>query len=170
KSRSAQPSSCRRKNHLASRSRPGSQGRRNDGTPHPVGNAGAPLRNRSSAWILGVCSVPFRAWSLRSGIAFSHTAFARVRHPDGGRRNIHRCALARNTSQCRDRRCRFGSWPLLSFATHRALTALLFGISPLDLNVYAAAAAVLTISALTAVLIPALRAARMDPAIVLRDE
>ncbi|HZS54220.1 MAG TPA: FtsX-like permease family protein [Bryobacteraceae bacterium] len=59
---------------------------------------------------------------------------------------------------------------LLSFATHRALTALLFGISPLDLNVYAAAAAVLTISALTAVLIPALRAARMDPAIVLRDE
>lgn len=59
---------------------------------------------------------------------------------------------------------------LLSLATHRALTALLFGVSPLNLNVYAAAAAVLIISAITAVLIPALRAARMDPAIVLRHE
>ncbi len=59
---------------------------------------------------------------------------------------------------------------LLSFATHRALAALLFGVSPLNLNVYAAAAAALTISAVTAVLIPALRAARMDPAVILRDE
>ena len=59
---------------------------------------------------------------------------------------------------------------LLSFVTHRALAALLFGVSALSLNVYAAAAAVLTISAMIAVLIPALRAARMDPAIVLRDE
>ena len=59
---------------------------------------------------------------------------------------------------------------LLSFATHRALTALLFGVSPLNLNVYAAAAAVLTTSAMAAVLIPALRAARIDPAMVLRDE
>jgi putative ABC transport system permease protein len=58
----------------------------------------------------------------------------------------------------------------LSFATHRALAALLFGVSALNLNVYAAAAAVLTISAMTAVLIPALRGARMDPATVLRDE
>ena len=59
---------------------------------------------------------------------------------------------------------------LLSFATHRALAALLFGVSALNVNVYAAAAAVLTITAIAAVLIPALRAARMDPAIVLRDE
>jgi ABC-type antimicrobial peptide transport system permease subunit len=59
---------------------------------------------------------------------------------------------------------------LLSFATHRALAALLFGVSAVSLNVYAAAAAVLIISAMIAVLIPALRAARMDPAIVLRDE
>jgi putative ABC transport system permease protein len=59
---------------------------------------------------------------------------------------------------------------LLSLATDRALTALLFGVSPLNLNVYAAATAVLTGSSTTAVLIPALRAARMDPAIVLRDE
>jgi ABC-type antimicrobial peptide transport system permease subunit len=59
---------------------------------------------------------------------------------------------------------------LLSFVAHRALAALLFGVSPLNVNVYAAAAAVLIISAMIAVLIPALRAARMDPAIVLRDE
>jgi len=58
----------------------------------------------------------------------------------------------------------------LSFATHRALAALLFGVSSLNPAVYAAAAAVLTTSAMTAVLIPALRAARMDPAIALRDE
>jgi putative ABC transport system permease protein len=58
----------------------------------------------------------------------------------------------------------------LSFATHRALDAMLFGVSALNLNVYAAAAAVLTISAMTAMLIPALRAGRMHPAIVLRDE
>jgi len=58
----------------------------------------------------------------------------------------------------------------LSFAAHRALSALLFGVSARSLNVYLAAVAVLTISAMTAVLIPAMRAARMDPAIVLRDE
>jgi putative ABC transport system permease protein len=59
---------------------------------------------------------------------------------------------------------------LLSFATQRALGALLFGVSPLSLDVYAAAAAVLIVTAMTAVLIPALRAARIDPAIVLRNE
>jgi putative ABC transport system permease protein len=59
---------------------------------------------------------------------------------------------------------------VLSFATHRALATLLFGVSALSMNVYATAAAVLAISAMTAVLIPALRAARTEPAIVLRDE
>jgi predicted permease len=59
---------------------------------------------------------------------------------------------------------------LLSFATHRALAALLFGVSALSLDIYASAAAVVIISAMTAVLIPALRAGRMDPAIVLRNE
>ena len=58
----------------------------------------------------------------------------------------------------------------LSFMTHRALAALLFGVSALNLKVYATSAAVLTISAVTAAVIPALRAARMDPAIVLRNE
>jgi putative ABC transport system permease protein len=59
---------------------------------------------------------------------------------------------------------------ILSFLTHHALAALLFGVSALNPTVYAVAATVLIISAVTAVLIPALRAARMDPAIALRDE
>jgi ABC-type antimicrobial peptide transport system permease subunit len=59
---------------------------------------------------------------------------------------------------------------VLSFAVHRGLTALLFGVSALNPDIYGAAAVVLTISALTAVLIPAWRASRLDPAIVLRDE
>ena len=63
-----------------------------------------------------------------------------------------------------------GVGALLSFTTHRALAALLFGVSAVDLSIYGAAAAVLTVSAIMAVLIPSLRAARVDPAIVLRDE
>jgi predicted permease len=59
---------------------------------------------------------------------------------------------------------------VLSFTMHRGLTALLFGVSALNPDVYAVSAAVLTISALTAVLIPAWRASRLDPAIVLRNE
>jgi putative ABC transport system permease protein len=59
---------------------------------------------------------------------------------------------------------------LLSLATHRGLTALLFDVSALNPNVYAMSATVLTISVLTAVLIPAWRASGLDPATVLRDE
>jgi predicted permease len=44
----------------------------------------------------------------------------------------------------------------------------LFGRSPTDLTVYAAVVAVLSIATLTAALVPALRAARLDPARVLR--
>lgn len=58
----------------------------------------------------------------------------------------------------------------LSFAVHGALNAFLFGVSPLNPRVYAAAGMVLSVSALIAVLIPSSRAARVDPAIVLRDE
>jgi ABC-type antimicrobial peptide transport system permease subunit len=58
---------------------------------------------------------------------------------------------------------------LLSFATHRACRVAVWRFYP-KREVYETAAAVLTISAMTAVLIPALRAARMQPAIVLRDE
>jgi putative ABC transport system permease protein len=52
----------------------------------------------------------------------------------------------------------------------RSLAALLFGIDPLDRLSFAAAAALLALVALAAASIPAWRAARVDPAIALRDE
>jgi putative ABC transport system permease protein len=52
----------------------------------------------------------------------------------------------------------------------RSLAALLFGIDPLDRLSFAAAAAILALVALAAASIPAWRAARVDPAITLRDE
>jgi putative ABC transport system permease protein len=52
----------------------------------------------------------------------------------------------------------------------RSLAALLFGIDPLDGVTFASAAALLAAVALVAASIPAWRAARVDPAIALRDE
>jgi len=52
----------------------------------------------------------------------------------------------------------------------RILTSLLFAVSPLDLPVYAVGAAVLIAAALLACLVPALRAARVDPIAALRCE
>jgi putative ABC transport system permease protein len=50
------------------------------------------------------------------------------------------------------------------------LQSLLFGVTPVDPVAYAAAAAVLVATAVTACAIPALRATRVDPLIALRDE
>jgi putative ABC transport system permease protein len=55
-------------------------------------------------------------------------------------------------------------------ALARSLAALLFGIDPLDGMAFGAAAALLAVVALAAASIPAWRAARVDPAIALRDE
>ena len=55
-------------------------------------------------------------------------------------------------------------------ALARSLAALLFGIDPLDGVTFGAAAALLALVALAAASIPAFRAARVDPAIALRDE
>ena len=55
-------------------------------------------------------------------------------------------------------------------ALARSLAALLFGIDPLDGVTFGAAAALLALVALAAASIPAWRAARVDPAIALRDE
>ena len=52
----------------------------------------------------------------------------------------------------------------------RSLAALLFGVDPLDGVTFGAAAALLAVVALAAAAIPAWRAARVDPAIALRDE
>jgi putative ABC transport system permease protein len=58
-----------------------------------------------------------------------------------------------------------GAWAL-----SRALGALLFGVTPGDLPSYAVAAVGLTLAALAATLVPARRAASVDPAIALRAE
>ncbi|MFN2563575.1 MAG: ABC transporter permease [Gemmatimonadaceae bacterium] len=52
----------------------------------------------------------------------------------------------------------------------RALRSLLYGVAPLDAWAYAGSAAVLALAALTATLVPALRAARVSPLEALRAE
>jgi ABC-type lipoprotein release transport system permease subunit len=52
----------------------------------------------------------------------------------------------------------------------RAATTLLFHVEPLDVRAYAAAAVLLTAVVLAAAAIPAMRAARVDPAVTLREE
>ena len=58
----------------------------------------------------------------------------------------------------------------VSFWTSRLVGALLFGLEPRDPATFAGAAAVLAAGALLAGWLPARRAARIDPAIVLRSE
>jgi putative ABC transport system permease protein len=57
-----------------------------------------------------------------------------------------------------------------AFAATRGLSSLLFGISAANLSVFGAVAAILMGVALLASLIPALRAARVDPVTALRGE
>ena len=52
----------------------------------------------------------------------------------------------------------------------RSIAALLFGVPPLDPVTFAAAAAVLVLTAAVATIAPALRAARVDPIVTLRNE
>ena len=52
----------------------------------------------------------------------------------------------------------------------RALARLVFGVSTTDLGVFASVALVLTTVAVTAALVPALRASRVDPLVALRSE
>jgi predicted permease len=59
---------------------------------------------------------------------------------------------------------------LAALAMGRFLKSLLFGISPADPAVVAAATALLTLVALSAALVPAQRATRVDPAVALRHD
>jgi ABC-type antimicrobial peptide transport system permease subunit len=56
-----------------------------------------------------------------------------------------------------------------SVATH-AMTAILFGVGPLDPITYAAVPVILAFATLIATLMPASRAAAVDPALTLRTE
>ena len=58
----------------------------------------------------------------------------------------------------------------LALAITRLMSALLFGISPTDIATFAGAATLLSVIAVTASLVPALRASRVDPLVALRDE
>jgi ABC-type antimicrobial peptide transport system permease subunit len=52
----------------------------------------------------------------------------------------------------------------------RSMSTLLFGVQPIDPLTFAAAALVLSLTAMVATAVPALRAARVDPLVTLRDE
>jgi putative ABC transport system permease protein len=58
----------------------------------------------------------------------------------------------------------------LALAITRLMSALLFGTSPTDVVTFVGAATLLTLIAVMASLIPALRASRVDPLVALRDE
>jgi putative ABC transport system permease protein len=57
-----------------------------------------------------------------------------------------------------------------AFGLTRVLSALLVGVSPTDPLTFALVALVLLTAAMTGCAVPARRAMRVDPAVVLRDE
>jgi putative ABC transport system permease protein len=57
-----------------------------------------------------------------------------------------------------------------AFALTRTLSGVLYGVRPNDPAVFAAAAGALVAAALLACTIPAIRALRIDPLAILRDE
>jgi putative ABC transport system permease protein len=57
-----------------------------------------------------------------------------------------------------------------SLALRRALPSMLYETSPTDPRIFAAAAALLSVSAILACLVPARRATRLDPGVALRSE
>jgi len=59
---------------------------------------------------------------------------------------------------------------VVATAASRLIATLLFGVEPGDPSTYAAAATVLTVIALAACMMPAMRATRVDPLVALRDE
>jgi len=56
-----------------------------------------------------------------------------------------------------------------SFLTSRLMTTVLFGVSPSDLQTLIAVPSVLIALAAVACLLPARRAARLDPMVILRE-
>jgi ABC-type antimicrobial peptide transport system permease subunit len=58
----------------------------------------------------------------------------------------------------------------LALASSRVVASLLFGITPRDMAAFGGAAGVMALAALLATLLPARRAARVDPLVALRNE
>ena len=63
-----------------------------------------------------------------------------------------------------------GVWLVASTAITRSLATLLYEVSPLDPAVFLGVSLLLSGAALTASLVPALRATRVDPIVALREE
>jgi ABC-type antimicrobial peptide transport system permease subunit len=63
-----------------------------------------------------------------------------------------------------------GIGSVLAYPLARALGALIFGVQMADLMTFAAACTVLVIVAMSAALVPAARAAKLDPVVALRME
>jgi putative ABC transport system permease protein len=57
-----------------------------------------------------------------------------------------------------------------ALALGRLMTALVFGVTPHDVATLSSVSAILTLCAVTATLVPAYRATRVDPVVALRDE
>ena len=60
--------------------------------------------------------------------------------------------------------------PASALVMTRVMSALLFGVTPMDTVTYAGASAMLVTVALLATYVPARRAARIDPLVALRCE
>jgi putative ABC transport system permease protein len=58
----------------------------------------------------------------------------------------------------------------LSFALHKVLDTMLFGITATDWSTYVIVAALIVLASMLAAFLPALRASRVDPMIALREE
>ena len=63
-----------------------------------------------------------------------------------------------------------GKSAALAFAAARSAASLLYGLKPTDLLTYASAVTTLTCVTVAASMLPAQRAARLDPMVALRDE
>ena len=57
-----------------------------------------------------------------------------------------------------------------SYGVTRVMANLLFGVSTTDLMTFATVPIILTVTAILAICIPALRATRVDPVVALREE